>query len=95
MKAVDQDGRTCLAYARAAASIAMAKSHQSSNNSVNVDMSVAAAQSLVELLLSYGCQEMGCCSNSTPGTGTLPRRRGSSQTAAVVPQFEKLPSSVI
>lgn len=85
MKAVDQDGRTCLAYARAAASIAMAKSQ--SANSVNADMSVAAAQSLVELLLSYGCQEMGC----NPGTGTLPRRRGSQ----ALPQFEKLPSSVI
>lgn len=87
MKAVDQEGRTCLAYARAAASIAMAKSQ--SANSVNADMSVAAAQSLVELLLSYGCQEMGCNPNTT--TGTLPRRRGSQ----AVPQFEKLPSSVI
>ncbi|XP_044261773.1 centaurin-gamma-1A isoform X1 [Tribolium madens] len=82
VKAVDQDGRTCLAYARAAASIAAAKCQ--SNNSVTADVSAAASRSLVDLLLSYGCPEVSC----VPGSGTLPRRRGS-QT---MPQ---LPSSVI
>ncbi|XP_063906737.1 centaurin-gamma-1A isoform X2 [Zophobas morio] len=85
VKAVDQDGRTCLAYARAAASIAAAKLQTS--NSVTADLSAAASRSLVDLLLSYGCPEVSC----VPGSGTLPRRRGS-QT---MPQFEKLPSSVI
>jgi Arf-GAP/GTPase/ANK repeat/PH domain-containing protein 1/3 len=85
VKAVDQDGRTCLAYARAAASIAAAKLQTS--NSVSADVSAAASRSLVDLLLSYGCPEVSC----VPGSGTLPRRRGS-QT---MPQFEKLPSSVI
>lgn len=85
MKAVDQDGRTCLAYARAAASIAAAKSQ--SGNSINADVSAAASRGLVELLLSYGCPEL----SNVPGSGTLPRRRGSQ----VLPSYEKLPSSVI
>ncbi|EEZ97569.1 Centaurin-gamma-1A-like Protein [Tribolium castaneum] len=84
VKAVDQDGRTCLAYARAAASIAAAKSQ--SNNSVSADVSAAASRSLVDLLLSYGCPEVSC----VPGSGTLPRRRGT--TNQTMPQ---LPSSVI
>lgn len=83
VKAVDQDGRTCLAYARAAASIAAAKSQ---TNSI-AEVSAAASRGLVELLLSYGCPEV----SNVPGSGTLPRRRGSQ----VLPSFEKLPSSVI
>lgn len=81
VKAVDQDGRTCLAYAKAAASIAAAKLQ--SNGSVAADVSAAASRSLVELLLSYGCPEVSC----VPGSGTLPRRRGS--------QTLPLPSTVI
>lgn len=83
MKAVDQEGRTCLAYARAAASIAKSQS----GNSVNAEVSAAASRGLVELLLSYGCPEV----SNVPGSGTLPRRRGSQ----VLPTYEKLPSSVI
>lgn len=85
MKCVDQDGRTCLAYAKAAASIAAAK--YQSTNSLNADVSAATSKSLVELLLSYGCPEVSSVSIS----GTIPRRRGSQS----MPQFEKLPSSVI
>lgn len=83
VKSVDQDGRTCLAYARAAASIAAAKS----TNSVNAEVCLATSRGLVELLLSYGCPEVSC----VPGSGTLPRRRGSQ----ALPPFDKLPSSVI
>ncbi|XP_018571425.1 centaurin-gamma-1A isoform X2 [Anoplophora glabripennis] len=85
VKCVDQDGRTCLAYAKAAASIAAAK--YQSTNSLNADVSATTSKSLVELLLSYGCPEVSSVSIS----GTIPRRRGSQS----MPQFEKLPSSVI
>ncbi|XP_060524192.1 centaurin-gamma-1A isoform X2 [Cylas formicarius] len=85
VKAVDQDGRTCLAYAKAAASINMAKC--SSSKSVNHDVTVAASKNLVELLLSYGCPEMATVSINS----TIPRRRGSQ----ALPQLDKLPSSVI
>ncbi|CAH1131570.1 unnamed protein product [Ceutorhynchus assimilis] len=84
VKAVDQDGRTCLAYAKAAANIAAAKC--SAVKSHNLDLSAANSRSLVDLLLSYGCPEMATVAIS----GTIPRRRGS-QTQ----QYEKLPSSVI
>ncbi|KAK9874956.1 hypothetical protein WA026_005771 [Henosepilachna vigintioctopunctata] len=86
VKSVDQDNRTPLAYARAALSIAIAKSQTS--NSSNADVNVATCKSLIELLVSYGCPEM---SSFIPGSGTLPRRRGSQ----VMPHLEKLPSSVI
>ncbi|KAJ8969451.1 hypothetical protein NQ317_017100, partial [Molorchus minor] len=85
VKCVDQDGRTCLAYAKAAASIAAAK--YQSTNSLNTDISVTTSKSLVELLLSYGCPEVSSVSVS----GTIPRRRGSQG----MPQFDKLPPSVI
>lgn len=85
MSAVDQDGRTCLAYARAAASVAAAKSQ--SGNAVSAEVSAATSRALIELLLSNGCPDV----SSVPGSGTLPRRRGSQQ---LLP-FEKLPSSVI
>lgn len=83
MKAVDQEGRTCLAYARAAASVAKSQSA----NLVSTEVSVASSRGLVELLLSYGCPEL----SNVPSSGTLPRRRGSQ----VLPTYEKLPSSVI
>lgn len=81
---MDEEGRTCLAYAKAAANIAAAKS---GNNTMGV--SVQACKQLIELLLSYGCPDV----SNVPGSGTLPRRRGSSQ--AMPTSFEKLPSSVI
>ncbi|KAG5891813.1 hypothetical protein JTB14_027776 [Gonioctena quinquepunctata] len=87
VKCVDQDGRTCLAYAKAAASIATAKSQ--STNSLNLEISAATCKSLVELLLSYGCPEVSSVSIS----GTIPRRKGSQTPAA--PQYDKLPSSVL
>ncbi|KAJ8961517.1 hypothetical protein NQ318_014767 [Aromia moschata] len=71
VKCVDQDGRTCLAYAKAAASIAAAK--YQSTNSLNADVSATTSKSLVELLLTYGCPEVSSVSIS----GTIPRRRGS------------------
>lgn len=86
VSAIDHDGRTCLAYARAAASIAAAKSHTGSA-AVTAEISAATSRALVELLLSNGCPEV----SSVPGSGTLPRRRGNQQ----IQQFEKLPSSVI
>ncbi|XP_050295837.1 centaurin-gamma-1A isoform X2 [Anthonomus grandis grandis] len=85
VKAVDQDGRTCLAYAKAAASIAAAKCQASKGSSS--DMNAANSKNLVELLLSYGCPEMATVAIS----GTIPRRRGSQSQQ----QYEKLPSSVI
>ncbi|ENN74048.1 hypothetical protein D910_08544 [Dendroctonus ponderosae] len=85
VKAVDQDGRTCLAYARAAASKAAAKC--SASKSINLDASATNSKHLVELLLGYGCPEMATVAIS----GTIPRRRGS-QTQQ---QYEKLPSSII
>ncbi|XP_018331989.1 centaurin-gamma-1A isoform X2 [Agrilus planipennis] len=85
VKAVDQDGRTCLAYANAAASVAVAKSQ--TGNGVNADISTSTIRGLIELLLSNGCPEV----SHVPGSGTLPRRRGSHAPAP----FEKLPSSVI
>lgn len=81
MKVVDQDGRTCLAYAKAAASIASAKIPSDAT-------ATAACNNLVELLLSYGCPEVSSVSIS----GTIPRRRPSQNN---VPQYEKLPSSII
>ncbi|XP_066138052.1 centaurin-gamma-1A isoform X1 [Euwallacea fornicatus] len=84
VKAVDQDGRTCLAYARAAASIAIAKCTASKGGTL--DTSAANCKHLVDLLISYGCPEMATVAIS----GTIPRRRGSTQQ-----QYEKLPSSVI
>ncbi|XP_074039096.1 centaurin gamma 1A isoform X2 [Leptinotarsa decemlineata] len=85
VKCVDQDGRTCLAYAKAAASIATAKSQ--STNSLNLEISAATCKSLVELLLSYGCPEVSSVSIS----GTIPRRKGSQPAS----QYDKLPSSVL
>lgn len=85
VKAVDQDGRTCLAYAKAALSIVTAKSQTS--NSINADVTIATCRSLIDLLISYGCPDVSC----VPGSGTLPRRRGN-QT---LPQYEKVPPSVI
>lgn len=94
MKILDQDGRSCLAYARAAASIAAAKSQSNSTTALNsgsastVDSSSVTIKNLIDLLLSLGCPEVSWVPNNG---GTIPRRRGS-QT---LPQFEKLPSSVI
>ncbi|CAH1997408.1 unnamed protein product [Acanthoscelides obtectus] len=68
VKCVDQDGRTCLAYAKAALSIATAKSQPES--------SIAQCRALVELLLSYGCPE---AATTVSISGTIPRRRGSQQ----------------
>lgn len=86
VKCVDQDGRTCLAYAKAALSIATAKS-QSTNGSRDNEVTVSTCKSLVELLLSYGCPEASTVSIS----GTIPRRRAGPS----VSQFEKTPSSVV
>jgi len=93
LKAVDHEGRTCLAYARAAQSLALSKSSGGGNSPAvgNGELSVAATTSLVELLVSNGCPEVT--------SGTLPRRRGSigrrTGGDSSVPPFDKLPSSVI
>ncbi|XP_017769282.1 PREDICTED: centaurin-gamma-1A isoform X2 [Nicrophorus vespilloides] len=88
VKAIDQDGRTCLTYAKAAYGIAISKQpQQTGNNSANSDASLAACKSLIELLIISGCPE----TTSVPGSGTLPRRRGSQ----ALPSFEKVTSSVI
>lgn len=93
LKAVDHEGRTCLAYARAAQSLALSKSSGGGNSIAvgNGELSVTATASLVELLVSNGCPEVT--------SGTLPRRRGSigrrSGGDSSVPPFDKLPSSVI
>lgn len=76
-----------------AASLAAAKCQSTTiNNTVNggdaSTVSAATSKSLVDLLLSYGCPEVSC----VPSSGTLPRRRVTTQ---VLPQFDKLPSSVI
>ncbi|XP_044755941.1 centaurin-gamma-1A isoform X2 [Coccinella septempunctata] len=86
VKSIDQDGRTPLAYARAALSIAIAKSQ--TNNTPNSEANVASCRSLIELLISYGCPEL---STFVPGSGTLPRRRGSQ----AIQHLEKLPSSIL
>nr|CAD7393833.1 unnamed protein product [Timema cristinae] len=83
IKAIDHEGQTCLAYARAAASLAASSSNHAA------ELSVGATASLVELLIAHGCPEV------TSG-GTLPRRRGSAgRREASAPQLDKLPSSVI
>lgn len=93
MKAIDHEGRTCLAYAKAASSLALSKTSGSGGNNGGpcVELSAAATSSLVELLLANGCPEVT--------SGTLPRRRGSvgrrSGGDGTVPPFDKLPSSVI
>lgn len=90
MKLVDHDGRTCMAYAKAAASLAAAKLQTSSN--VGTELSAATTRGLVELLVTNGCPDVSCVSSS----GTLPRRRGSvGRKDPPMPPFEKLPSSVI
>ncbi|PSN36242.1 Centaurin-gamma-1A [Blattella germanica] len=86
-------GRTCLAYARAANSLALNKSSGGVGGGSGpcAELSVAATTSLVELLLANGCPEVT--------SGTLPRRRGSVGRRgggdSSVPPFDKLPSSVI
>ncbi|XP_069674829.1 centaurin-gamma-1A isoform X3 [Periplaneta americana] len=96
VKAVDHEGRTCLAYARAANSLALNKAAGGNNIGSGgggpcAELSVAATSSLVELLLANGCPEVT--------SGTLPRRRGSVGRRgggdSSVPPFDKLPSSVI
>lgn len=86
VKSIDQDGRTPLAYARAALSIAIAKNQ--TNNTPITESNVSASRSLIELLISYGCPEL---STFVPGSGTLPRRRGSQ----AIQHLEKLPSSIL
>lgn len=70
-----------MAYAKAAASLAHAKS-----NNATQQYSAEETAALVELLTSLGCPD------PTPVTssGTLPRRR-----ETLAPSYEKLPSSVI
>jgi len=85
VKAIDQDGRTCLTYARAALSIANAKSQQS-GNSANPEI-LNTIKNLIDLLISCGCPE----ATPMPGSGTLPRRRGTQP----LPSFEKSAPSVI
>jgi hypothetical protein len=94
VKAIDHEGRTCLAYARAASSLALSKSSAGGGGSGGgpcVELNAAATSNLVELLLANGCPEVT--------SGTLPRRRGSvgrrSGGDGSVPPFDKLPSSVI
>ncbi|PNF32214.1 Centaurin-gamma-1A [Cryptotermes secundus] len=94
VKAIDHEGRTCLAYARAASSLALSKSSAGGGGSSGgpcAELNAAATSSLVELLLANGCPEVT--------SGTLPRRRGSvgrrSGGDGSVPPFDKLPSSVI
>ncbi|XP_076253397.1 centaurin gamma 1A isoform X3 [Rhynchophorus ferrugineus] len=83
IRAVDHDGRTCLAYAKAAANAAESKS-----STAKSAMGVSAdSKHLVDLLMTNGCPEEATVAIS----GTIPRRRGS-QT---LPQYDKLPSSVI
>ncbi|XP_057669658.1 centaurin-gamma-1A [Diorhabda carinulata] len=89
VKCVDQDGRNCLAYAKAAASIAAAKS-QTCTNSQDVEVSSVACKSLVELLLSYGCPEATTVSIS----GTIPRRKNSNSQSVSTVQYNKLTSNV-
>ncbi|XP_045467912.1 centaurin-gamma-1A isoform X2 [Harmonia axyridis] len=86
VKSIDQDGRTPLAYARAALSIAIAKNQ--TNNTANSEANVSTCRSLIELLISYGCPEL---STFVPGSGTLPRRRGNQ----AIQHLEKLPSSIL
>ncbi|CAH1112360.1 unnamed protein product [Psylliodes chrysocephalus] len=91
VKCVDQDGRTCLAYAKAAASIALAKSQSAPG--IDLEVSAAACKALVDLLLSYGCPE----ATSVSISGTIPRRRGSYQSAPAgqIGGYDKTPSSVL
>ncbi|KAL1500873.1 hypothetical protein ABEB36_006298 [Hypothenemus hampei] len=81
VKAVDQDGRTCLAYAKAALSIAIAKCGP--GNVAAFDVSMSNCKNLVDLLIAHGCTEMATVAIS----GTIPRRKPG--------QFEKTPSSII
>ncbi|XP_037038824.1 centaurin-gamma-1A isoform X3 [Bradysia coprophila] len=81
IKQTDHEGRTCLAYAKAAVSLATAKT---ANPSPHI-YSVEATTSLVELLVGLGCTD----AIPITASGTLPRRN------TVGPSFEKLPSSVI
>lgn len=91
MSAVDHEKRTCLAYARAAASVAAVKAQ--TLNSVSAEISAATTRNLVELLLTNGCPDVSCVTSSG---GTLPRRRGSvGRKDQTLPPFEKLPSTSI
>ncbi|XP_053672946.1 centaurin-gamma-1A [Anopheles nili] len=83
LKHVDNDGRSCLTFAKAANSLAAAKQATNSPHHVNVETTSA----LVELLTSLGCTDPAPFSAS----GTLPRRRETIDQAT----FEKFSSSVI
>lgn len=81
IKQTDHEGRTCLAYAKAALSLATAKTPNPSPHIYSVE----ATTGLVELLTGLGCTD----AIPLTASGTLPRRN------TVGPSFEKLPSSVI
>ncbi|XP_050101349.1 centaurin-gamma-1A isoform X2 [Anopheles aquasalis] len=83
LKHVDNEGRSCLTFAKAANSLAAAKQATNSPHHVNVETTAA----LVELLTSLGCTDPAPFSAS----GTLPRRRETIDQAT----FEKFSSSVI
>ncbi|XP_058060428.1 centaurin-gamma-1A isoform X1 [Anopheles bellator] len=83
LKHVDNEGRSCLTFAKAANSLAAAKQATNSPHHVNVETTAA----LVELLISLGCTDPAPFSAS----GTLPRRRETIDQAT----FEKFSSSVI
>uniref|UniRef100_A0A240PNT9 Centaurin-gamma-1A n=1 Tax=Anopheles atroparvus TaxID=41427 RepID=A0A240PNT9_ANOAO len=83
LKHVDNEGRSCLTFAKAANSLAAAKQAMNSPHHVNVETTAA----LVELLTSLGCTDPAPFSAS----GTLPRRRETIDQAT----FEKFSSSVI
>lgn len=83
INAVDQDGRTCLVYARAAAGMAAAKYDHAPTEQHT--QAVASSRHLVELLQSHGCPDSGA-SLIPPGgssSGTLPRRRATGSISSV------------
>lgn len=105
IKQLDHDGRTCLAYARAAASLASAKTQCTTTSSSASNSSTASSTGSGTnggvTNVQYSVEETNAlvdvliglgCPDSAPLTasGTLPRRRDTLGTT-----YEKLPSGVI
>lgn len=96
MKQTDHEGRTCLTYAKASNSLAMAKQSNARPHHVSAETTTA----LVNLLEGLGCTDphplTGSNTNvsSNPNSGgTLSRRRETIGTGPA--SFEKVPSGVI
>ncbi|XP_075231189.1 centaurin gamma 1A isoform X2 [Lycorma delicatula] len=85
VKAIDHEGRTCLALARTAS-----RGHSEANSGL--------ANSLIELLIAHGCPEVSTQQQQlqlqSQNCGTMPRHQHQSHSP-LPQQLDKLPSSII